>query len=99
MSISDASLATELAPVAVPVPIADRDVSSERVMSAPLPGVIKSIAVRVGQKIAYDDKLFVIEAMKMDNVIRSRRDGTVGDVLVSEGRQVAYGDPLIEFKD
>lgn len=66
-------------------------------LTAPLPGVIKSIAVRPGQRVAGDDALLVIEAMKMDNVIRAPRAGTVGTVYVAEGRQVAYGEPLLEL--
>jgi len=66
-------------------------------VAAPLPGVIKSIAVRPGQVVAADDELLVIEAMKMDNVIRATRGGTVGIIHVTEGRQVAYGEPLLEM--
>jgi biotin carboxyl carrier protein len=68
-------------------------------VTAPLPGVIKSIAVRPGQRVAADDELLVIEAMKMDNVIRASRGGTVGTIHVSEGRQVAYGESLLDFAD
>jgi glutaconyl-CoA decarboxylase len=66
-------------------------------LTAPLPGVVKSIAVRPGQRVAGDDALLVIEAMKMDNVIRAPRAGTIGTVYVAEGRQVAYGEPLLEL--
>ena len=68
-------------------------------VTAPLPGVIKSIAVRPGQQVADDDELLVIEAMKMDNVIRATRVGTIGTIHVTEGRQVAYGEPLLDFAD
>jgi len=67
------------------------------VVAAPLPGVIKAIAVRPGQQVAADDELLVIEAMKMDNVIRASRRGTIGTIHVAEGRQVAYGEPLLEM--
>ena len=67
------------------------------VLTAPLPGVVKSIAVRPGQRVAGDDALLVIEAMKMDNVIRAPHEGTIGTVYVAEGRQVAYGEPLLEM--
>jgi biotin carboxyl carrier protein len=67
------------------------------VVQAPLPGVIKSIAVRRGQQVASNDELLVIEAMKMDNVIRAPRAATVGTIHVAEGRQVAYGEPLLDL--
>jgi len=35
--------------------------------------------------------------MKMDNVIRAPHEGTIGTVYVAEGRQVAYGEPLLEL--
>ena len=72
-------------------------VAAPQAVPAPLPGVIKSIAVRPGQRIAADDELLVIEAMKMDNVIRAPRGGTVGTVHVTEGRRVAYGEVLVEM--
>ncbi len=68
-------------------------------VSAPLPGVIKSIRVRPGQQVAASDELLVIEAMKMDNVIRATRTGTVGAIHVTEGRQVAHGEALLDFAD
>ncbi len=70
-----------------------------QVIKAPLPGVIKSVAVRSGQQVAPNDELLIIEAMKMDNVIRAPRDGTIGTIRVSVGRQVAYGDPLLDFAE
>jgi biotin carboxyl carrier protein len=73
--------------------------SPDSTVTAPLPGVIKSIAVQPGQQIAADDELLVIEAMKMDNVIRASRGGTVGTIRVTEGRQVAYGESLLDFAD
>ena len=73
--------------------------STGRVVKAPLPGVIKAIAVRPGQQIAPNDELLVIEAMKMDNVIRAPREGVIGTIYVAVGRQVAHGEPLLDFAD
>jgi biotin carboxyl carrier protein len=86
-------------PVAHPDSVADVAAETARTIVAPLPGVIKSIAVRSGQAVAPDDELVVIEAMKMDNVIRATRTGRVGTIHVAEGRQVAYGEPLLEIND
>jgi biotin carboxyl carrier protein len=68
-------------------------------VTAPLPGIIKSIAVKPGDEVAANDILLVIEAMKMDNVIRATRGGTIDSILVTEGRHVDHGAPLIEFAD
>ena len=70
-----------------------------QVMKAPLPGVIKSIAVRPGQQVGPNDELLTIEAMKMDNVIRAPCGGVIGTIYVIEGHQVAYGDPLLDLAD
>jgi biotin carboxyl carrier protein len=68
-------------------------------LEAPLPGEIKSIAVRAGQQVEVGDELLVIEAMKMDNVIRAPRAGTIRAVHVSEGHRIAHGEPLLAFLD
>lgn len=67
-------------------------------IKSPLPGVIKSIAVRTGQKVHANDELLIIEAMKAMNVIRAPRAGTIGAIYAAEGKQVAYGVPLLELK-
>ena len=74
-------------------------VTGDRTVAAPLPGVIKSIAVRAGQEVSPDDELVVIEAMKMDNLIRATRVGTIGTIHITEGRQVTYGEPLLDYMD
>jgi biotin carboxyl carrier protein len=51
--------------------------------------------VRPGQEVAPGDRLLVIEAMKMDNVIRAPRRGTIDTLHVAEGQHVAHGDPLL----
>lgn len=75
-----------------PVPSA---VPASNTVTAPLPGVIRSIRVRPGQQVSMDDELVIIEAMKMNNVICAPWAGTVGLIYVSEGQQVAYGEPLL----
>jgi len=96
------SAAADLAPRAAPSTAGPMHVPSENAaldgtVTAPLPGVIKSIAVRPGQRVTPNDELVTIEAMKMDNVIRATRAGTVGTIHVNEGRQVAYGEPLLDL--
>ena len=85
-------------PASVRLPGAQTAATTGNSVTAPLPGVIKSIAVRPGQHISSGDELLVIEAMKMDNIIRASRDGTVETVFVSKGRQVGYGERLLEYR-
>ena len=70
-----------------------------RVLLAPLPGVVKSIAIRAGQSVSVGDELLVIEAMKMDNVLRASRNGTIDTVHVVEGHRIAHGETLLEYVD
>ena len=81
----------------IPTPGGAATAGIGRTVTAPLPGVIKSIAVRPGQQVTPNDELFVIEAMKMDNVIRAQRAGTIDTIYVTEGRQVAYGEAMLDF--
>ena len=84
-------------PASRPSPSAQATPSAGRSVTAPLPGVVKSVSVWPGQQVSSGDELLVIEAMKMDNIIRASRDGTVETIYVSEGRQVAYGERLLEY--
>ncbi|HET90947.1 MAG TPA: biotin/lipoyl-binding protein [Chloroflexi bacterium] len=68
-------------------------------VTAPLPGTIKSIAVQLGQRVEPNDELLVIEAMKMDNVIRATRTGRIDALHVTEGRQVAHGEPILSYTE
>ncbi len=76
---------------------AAKDTAAVGSIKAPLPGVIKSIAVRPGQQVAAGDELLVIEAMKMDNIIRATCAGTIDTLYIVEGRQVAYGELLLNL--
>jgi biotin carboxyl carrier protein len=81
----------------LPAPGVQTGTGENNFVIAPLPGVIKSIAVRPGQKVSSGDALLVIEAMKMDNIIRASRDGTVETIHVGKGHQVAYGERILEY--
>jgi biotin carboxyl carrier protein len=89
------------APAELPSPAATPETgttSGSRVV-APLPGVIKSVAVRPGQRVAIGDELLVIDAMKMDNVLRASREGIVETIHIAEGNQVAHGQILLEYQN
>jgi len=66
---------------------------------APIPGVILSISVKVGDTVAFGQELCVLEAMKMKNLIRSNRSGTISVIRVSPGDQVQHGQVLLEYDD
>ncbi|WP_298359091.1 acetyl/propionyl/methylcrotonyl-CoA carboxylase subunit alpha [uncultured Litoreibacter sp.] len=66
---------------------------------APMPGLVKAVFVEAGQEVAEGDKLAVLEAMKMEHVLRAGRDGVVASVHVSEGAQIAAGDAMIILEE
>lgn len=89
---------TRPAPAATPGPaVSIAAAGSTDVISAPMPGVILDIAVKVGSKVAVGDVVCALEAMKMKNLIRSPREGTVASIEVSEGQRVPFGAVIIRF--
>jgi biotin carboxyl carrier protein len=64
---------------------------------APLPGVIRSVAVAAGADVTVGQELCVLEAMKMNNVVRSPRGGKIAAVHASVGQHVQHHDLLFEF--
>lgn len=67
------------------------------VVVAPLPGQVSAVFVVVGQVVRADEPLLVIEAMKMEHVVRSSRDGEVAAIFVGQGDQARHGFPLLEI--
>jgi propionyl-CoA carboxylase alpha chain len=65
---------------------------------APMPGLLTEVSVSIGQEVKAGDKLAVIEAMKMENVLRAERDGTVGEVLAKAGESLAVDQAIVKFK-
>ena len=64
-------------------------------VASPMPGMVTSVAVREGQKIARGDVLLSLEAMKMEPAVRAERAGTIAQILVSAGAQVDAHDLLV----
>lgn len=64
-------------------------------VSAPMPGTINDVKVKVGDSVKKGQVLLVLEAMKMENEIMASSDGNVTSVNVSKGASVSVGDTLI----
>lgn len=67
-------------------------------VKAPMPGLVLSVNITVGQQIKKGDSLLVLEAMKMENMLKSATEGTVKKVLVSQGDKVEKNQILIELE-
>lgn len=71
------------------------NVNSANAVKAPLPGVITSIEVQVGQQVNAGDTVVVLEAMKMANNIEAEKSGTVTAICVKQGENVMEDAPLV----
>ena len=68
-----------------------------RFVLSPMPGLLVDVAVQVGQKVQAGERVAVIEAMKMENVLFASADGVVGKVLASKGESLTVDQVIIEF--
>src|SRR5690606_9537907 len=64
---------------------------------SPMPGLIVSIAVDRGEPVKAGQELLILEAMKMENVLRAERDGVIEEIRVTAGASVAADQVLIAF--
>jgi propionyl-CoA carboxylase alpha chain len=64
---------------------------------SPMPGMLVDVAVQPGQKVLAGERLAVIEAMKMENVLLATTDGTVSELLAKKGESVAVDQPILRF--
>ena len=74
-----------------------KGVDGSRFLLCPMPGLIKAIAVKVGQEVKAGDQLCIVEAMKMENVLIAERDATVKAILAKEGDSLAVDAVIMEF--
>ena len=73
---------------------AGEDASGKAEIKTAMPGKIVRILKAVGDAVQKGDAILVVEAMKMQNEIRSPKDGTVSELRAAEGTTVAAGDVL-----
>ncbi|WP_019700679.1 acetyl-CoA carboxylase biotin carboxylase subunit [Paracidovorax oryzae] len=69
-----------------------------RFLLSPMPGLLVDVAVQEGQKVQAGEKLAVIEAMKMENILFAAQDGVVGKVVATRGASLAVDDVILEFQ-
>jgi propionyl-CoA carboxylase alpha chain len=70
---------------------------TSKMVLSPMPGLVVTLDVAVGQQVRAGEAVAVIEAMKMQNIIRAERDGTVKAVNAAAGDSVAADEVLVEF--
>lgn len=67
-------------------------------ITAPMPGLILEIPVKIGDEVKENQALLILEAMKMENIISSPRDGIIKSIQVKKGDAVDKNKLLIEFE-
>ena len=65
---------------------------------SPMPGLLVSLAVEAGQEVKAGEELAVVEAMKMENILRAERDGKVSEVHAEPGASLAVDQAILEFE-
>jgi propionyl-CoA carboxylase alpha chain len=70
---------------------------TSKMLLCPMPGLVVSIAVAAGQEVKAGETLAVVEAMKMENVLRAERDLTVSKVNAKAGDSLAVDAVIMEF--
>lgn len=72
--------------------------NSRNIIKSPMPGLILRINKNIGDSIKVGDSLLLLEAMKMENEIRSTTSGIISDIFISEGKSVEKNQELILIK-
>jgi propionyl-CoA carboxylase alpha chain len=73
--------------------------AADGVVVSPLPGVVRRVVARVGERVEAGAVVVVVEAMKTEHRIAAGRAGTIGRVLVAEGQEVAAGAVVVELEE
>ncbi|MDQ0968329.1 biotin carboxyl carrier protein [Flavobacterium sp. W4I14] len=67
-------------------------------IKAPMPGLVLKVLVEENAEVKKGDNLLVLEAMKMENILKSSTDGVIKKVLIKQGDKVEKNQILIQFK-
>ncbi len=71
---------------------------TSKLIQSPMPGLVVSVPVTVGQEVKEGETVAIIEAMKMQNILKAERDGVVKAIGAGPGDPVAADDVLVEFE-
>lgn len=69
--------------------------SGELPIKAPMPGMVVSVPVQVGQEVKKGDNIVILESMKMENELKTPRGGTISQINVQKGDSVEQGQVLV----
>ncbi|UCH18341.1 MAG: acetyl/propionyl/methylcrotonyl-CoA carboxylase subunit alpha, partial [Burkholderiales bacterium] len=72
-------------------------VDMSKFLLSPMPGLLVDVAVQAGQQVRAGERLAVIEAMKMENILTATQDGIVEELLAVKGESLAVDQPIMRF--
>jgi len=71
---------------------------TSKLLLSPMPGLLVQVAVAVGQHVQAGERLAVIEAMKMENILTAAQDGVVAEIVAAQGQSLAVDETIIRFE-
>jgi propionyl-CoA carboxylase alpha chain len=71
---------------------------TSKFLLSPMPGLLAQVAVAVGQQVQAGERLAVIEAMKMENILTAAQDGVVAEIVATPGQSLAVDETIIRFE-
>ena len=71
---------------------------TSKLLLSPMPGLLVQVAVAVGQHVQAGERLAVIEAMKMENILTAAQDGVVAEIVATQGESLAVDETIIRFQ-
>ena len=74
-----------------------RPPDTSKFLLSPMPGLLKTLAVEEGQEVKAGEELAIVEAMKMENILRAERDGAVAKLHAAGGDSLAVDQKILEF--
>jgi len=69
-----------------------------RFLLSPMPGLLMKVSVEAGEEVKAGQELALVEAMKMENILRAERDGTVAAIHAAAGASLAVDEKILEFE-
>ena len=71
---------------------------TSKFLLSPMPGLLVDVVVKPGQTVQAGERLAVIEAMKMENILIAQREAVVKQVLATKGMSLAVDQPIVAFE-
>jgi propionyl-CoA carboxylase alpha chain len=71
---------------------------TSKLLLSPMPGLLVHVAVKPGQQVQAGERLAVVEAMKMENILTAAQDGVVKEILANQGESLAVDQPIVSFE-